>query len=47
MNFKMAAVQNKNLEQSVGSLKGDLSTDTNFVPPSISLDSPFKANCVP
>jgi hypothetical protein len=38
----MAAVLNKNLEQSVGSLKGDLSTDTTFDPPKISLDSPFK-----
>jgi hypothetical protein len=29
----MAAVLNKNLEQSVGSLKGDLSIDTTFDPP--------------
>ncbi len=30
MNFKMAAVWKKNLEESDGSLKGDLSTDTTF-----------------
>ncbi len=33
VNFKMATVLNKNLEQSVGSLKGDLSIDTTFDPP--------------
>jgi hypothetical protein len=31
----MAAEKNKNLEQSVGSLKGDLSIDTTFDPPDI------------
>jgi hypothetical protein len=35
----MAAVSN--LEQSVGSLKGDLSIATTFDPPEISPDSPF------
>jgi hypothetical protein len=35
----MAAVSNKNIERSVGSLKGELSIDTTFDPPLISLDS--------
>ncbi len=38
----MAAIYNKNLEQSDGSLKGDLSIDTTFDPSEISPDSSFR-----
>ncbi len=40
--FQDGGRKNRNLEQSVGSLKGDLSIDTTFDPPLISPDSPFK-----